>query len=79
MILIFKSITLKRRRGKGENKKPDPAFVADSAVEGERGFAGYQNFCMLPKEPPDGAYYFSHTCFYHKTIEKEEWQGGERN
>ncbi|EOB01813.1 hypothetical protein Anapl_01527 [Anas platyrhynchos] len=33
MILIFKSITLKRRGGKGGNKKPDSAFVADSAVE----------------------------------------------
>lgn len=77
-ILIFKSITLKRRRGKGGNKKPDPAFVADSAVEGERGFAEYQNFCVLPQEPPDGAYCFSPTHFSHKTTEKEEWQGGER-
>lgn len=78
IILIFKTVTLKRRGGKGGNKKPDPVFVADSAVEGERGFAEHQNFCRLPKEPPDGAYYFSCTCFYHKTTEKEEWQGGER-
>lgn len=73
MILIFKSVTLKRREGKGEKKKPDSAFMADSAAEGERGFAYYQNFCMLPKESPDVAYYFSCICFYHKTTEKEEW------
>lgn len=78
IIRIFKSVTLKRRGGKGGNKKPDPVTVADSAVEGERGFAEYQNFCMLPKEPSDGAYYFSRTYFYHKTTEKEEWQGGDR-
>lgn len=77
MILSFKSITLK---GRGGNKKPNSAFVADSAVEGERGFACDQNFCMLPKESPDVARYFSCICFYHKTTEKEEWSecsGGE--
>lgn len=36
-------------KGKGRNKKPDPIFVADSAVEGEHGFAEYQNLCLLPK------------------------------
>jgi len=81
MILIFKSITLKRRGGERGSKKPASAFVADSAAEGEQGVVYYQNFCMLPKDCPDVAYYFSCICFYYKTTEKEEWkecQGGER-
>lgn len=64
---------MKRRGGKGQNKKPDPVFAADSAVESELGFAEYQNFCILPKELPDGAYYFSSYMFLpqnHKKIRK---------